>query len=573
MGNCLSREGGSKKGSSALESHNGAMGAALNNQQLQQQTPNHLQQMHHGGGRVPNLGNMHGGTPGGQSKDHQQQQHEGGATTHSNNGTPNRGAGGAGSGGGSGESASGSGGQQKVVVALYSYEARADGDLSFRKGDRLIIIDDSDADWWRARHSVDKRHGFIPRNFVAAEKSVESEDWFFGRISRKDAEKMLMMDSNPRGTFLIRHREQTQAGGYSLSIKDYEASKGDHVKHYKIKTLDQGGFYVTTKMTFSSLQQLVSYYSEGANGLCHRLTLPCPKPKPHVWDLSPETRHDWEIPRDSLQLIRKLGSGNFGEVWYGLWKNAKEVAVKTLKPGTMDPAAFLQEAAIMKKFRHEKLVSLYAVCSKEEPIYIITEYMCNGSLLEFLRKQDEASKGSKVKLPVLIDMASQIASGMQYLESKQLIHRDLAARNILVGENNIVKVADFGLARIIEDSEYTARQGAKFPIKWTAPEAALYGKFSIKSDVWSYGILLYELITFGQIPYPGMPNRQVIEYIEQGNRMPKPQGVECPDSVYQCMVHCWDAEPEKRPTFEYLFNFFDDYFVSTEPSYRDAEEF
>lgn len=115
--------------------------------------------------------------------------------------------------------------------------------------------------------------------------------------------------------------------------------------------------------------------------------------------------------------------------------------MKTLKPGTMDPAAFLQEAAIMKKFRHEKLVSLYAVCSKEEPIFIITEYMCNGSLLEFLRKQDEASKGTKVKLPVLIDMASQIASGMQYLESKQLIHRDLAARNILVGENNIVKVS------------------------------------------------------------------------------------------------------------------------------------
>lgn len=132
------------------------------------------------------------------------------------------------------------------------------------QGDRLIIIDDSDADWWRARHSVSNRQGFIPRNYVAAEKSVESEDWFFGRISRKDAEKMLMMETNPRGTFLIRHREQTQAGGYSLSIKDFESSKGDHVKHYKIKTLDQGGFYVTTKMTFSSLQQLVAYYSEGS---------------------------------------------------------------------------------------------------------------------------------------------------------------------------------------------------------------------------------------------------------------------------------------------------------------------
>ncbi|KAL1443478.1 hypothetical protein MTO96_045978, partial [Rhipicephalus appendiculatus] len=138
----------------------------------------------------------------------------------------------------------------------------------------------------------------------------------------------------------------------------------------------------------------------------------------------------------------------------GVWKGSTEVAIKMLKPGTMDPAAFLQEAAIMKKFRHERLVSLYAVCSKEEPIYIVTEYMAHGSLLEHLRGRE----GRALKLPTLIDMASQIASGMAYLESKQLIHRDLAARNILVGENNVVKVADFGLARIIEDSEYTARQ-------------------------------------------------------------------------------------------------------------------
>lgn len=555
MGNCVSRGEGGKKATPASAHNNGTSIHHSTTPQTQSQTQ--------------------------QNKDNSENAGSGGGQ-HSNNATPSRGGGerygknpggdakGDTRGGAGAQAAQGSGAQQKVVVALYTYEARDAGDLSFRKGERLIILDDSDPDWWRARHSVSGRQGYIPRNYVATEKSVESEDWFFGRISRKDAEKMLMMDSNPRGTFLIRHREQTQAGGYSLSVRDFEANKGDHVKHYKIKTLDQGGFYVTTKMTFTSLQQLVGYYAEGANGLCYRLTLACPKPKPHVWDLSPETRDEWEIPRDSLQLMRKLGSGNFGEVWYGLWKNATEVAVKTLKPGTMDPAAFLQEAAIMKKFRHDKLVSLYAVCSKEEPIYIITEYMCNGSLLEFLRKQDEKNK---IKLPVLIDMASQIASGMQYLESKQLIHRDLAARNILVGENNVVKVADFGLARIIEDSEYTARQGAKFPIKWTAPEAALYGKFSIKSDVWSYGILLYELITYGQIPYPGMPNRQVIEYIEHGSRMPKPQGVECPESVYSCMIQCWDAEPEKRPTFEYLFNFFDDYFVSTEPSYRDAEEF
>ncbi|XP_076335508.1 tyrosine-protein kinase Src64B isoform X2 [Tachypleus tridentatus] len=459
-------------------------------------------------------------------------------------------------------------GSGKIVVALYTYNASDEGDLSFKKGDRLVILDESDNDWWHAKHFTSQQMGYIPRNYVAAEKSMETEDWFFGKVSRKDAEKLLLLPSNPRGTFLIRNSEQT-SGAYSLSVRDWEHQKGEHVKHYKIKAMDNGGYYVTTRRTFPTLQDLIKYYSEAANGLCHKLTMPCPKPKPQVWDLSPETRDEWEISRNSLQLLKKLGSGNFGEVWYGLWKGTTDVAIKTLKTGTMDPAAFLQEAAIMKKFRHEKLVSLYAVCSKEEPIYIVTEYMSNGSLLEYLRNKE----GKDLKLPALIDMASQIASGMAYLESKQLIHRDLAARNILVGDQNVVKVADFGLARVIEDSEYTARQGAKFPIKWTAPEAALYGKFSIKSDVWSYGILLYELVTHGQVPYPGMQNREVIQEVERGYRMPKPTNFECPDTVYSVMLQCWDGEPDRRPTFEFLFGYFDDYFVSTEPSYRDAEEF
>ncbi len=165
----------------------------------------------------------------------------------------------------------------------------------------------------------------------------------------------------------------------------------------------------------------------------------------------------------------------------------------------MDPKDFLTEAQIMKKLRHQKLIQLYAVCTMEEPIYIITELMKNGSLLEYLQ-----GKGRTLKLPQLIDMAAQIASGMAYLESQNYIHRDLAARNVLVGENNIVKIADFGLARLIKEDEYEARVGARFPIKWTAPEAANYSKFSIKSDVWSFGILLTELVTYGRIPYPGM---------------------------------------------------------------------
>nr|XP_027201921.1 tyrosine-protein kinase Src64B-like [Dermatophagoides pteronyssinus] len=450
----------------------------------------------------------------------------------------------------------------KIVIALYNYFASDEGDLSFRKGDRLQIVDDTDPDWWLAKHLTTNQKGYIPMNYVVSE-IIEMEDWFFGKISRREAEKLLLCPNNPRGTYLIRYSEQT-AGAYSLSIKDVDQQKREHVKHYKIKAMDNGGFYVTTRKTFSSLQELVAYYSESANGLCHVLTKPCPKAKPCLWPSKKD-----EIDRDDLQFVRELGGGNFGKVFYGTYRGQVEVAIKMLKPGTMSPQAFLEEAAIMRKCRHEKLVPLFGVCSQGEPLLIVTEFMCNGSLLDYLRKRE----GKLLKINDLLDMAAQIASGMAFLESQKLIHRDLAARNILVGKNRIVKVADFGLARVIEDSEYTARQGAKFPIKWTAPEAALYGKFSIKSDVWSYGILLYELITHGQVPYPGMHNREVIEQVERGYRMPKPTNCECSDSVYSIMRQCWDADPEKRPTFEYLYGFFDDFLVAAEPNYRDAEEF
>lgn len=454
--------------------------------------------------------------------------------------------------------------QQRTMVCLTDFVSKHEGDLSVRKGDRLMVTDTDDPDWYFAEHLATKRKGYVPRNYVASE-AIEMEEWFFPKINRREAEKLLLTSNNVRGTFLIRNSEQTQTQtGYSLSIRDEDPVKGAHVKHYRIKTLDNGGYFVATRNTFRTMSELITFYSRGPNGLCYKLIRPCPKPKPSFWP----DRSD-EIQRSELQFVRKIGTGCFGEVYYGCYRNSTEVAIKTLKHGTMSPQAFLDEAVIMRKCRHRNLVPLYGVCSHEEPLLIVTEYMCNGSLLEYLRNNPE---GKSLKLPDLMDFASQIAHGMAYLEKVKLIHRDLAARNILVNADRVVKVADFGLARVIEDSEYTARQGAKFPIKWTAPEAAMYGKFSIKSDVWSYGILLYELVTHGSIPYAGMHNKEVIEQVQRGYRIPRPTNCDCPEEVYRKMRECWHSDPDKRPTFEFLFNFFDNYNVSSEQSYRDASD-
>lgn len=356
--------------------------------------------------------------------------------------------------------------------------------------------------------------------------------WFFGKTLRKDAEKMLQSPECQVGSFLIRESEY-QHGCYTLSVRKNE----DNISHYRIRQLeDSSGFYITRKHCAESLQDLVQHYSQNAGGLPTKLTQACSKDPPCIFGLSCNP----EITRSSISIKKNIGVGQFGEVWEGNWNGMAPVAVKVLKSGVH----LNSEIQIWKKMRHVNLIQLYAIFAQEEPVWVITELMKNGSLLEYLRN----GKGKTLELPQLIDIAAQVASGMVYLEGHDFVHRQLAARKVLVGERNSVKVS-LAFTDAEEESDITHQ------IRWTAPEAALYSRFTTKSDVWSFGILLYELVTYGCVPYEEMTNTQVLKAVQQGYRIALPNNLQSLSSI---MMDCWRENPSDRPTFETLYFTLDD---------------
>ncbi|XP_071435995.1 tyrosine-protein kinase Fer isoform X2 [Pithys albifrons albifrons] len=252
----------------------------------------------------------------------------------------------------------------------------------------------------------------------------------------------------------------------------------------------------------------------------------------------------WVLNHEDVTLGELLGKGNFGEVYKGTLKDKTPVAVKTCKEDLPQELKikFLSEARILKQYDHPNIVKLIGVCTQRQPIYIVMELVPGGDFLSFLRK-----KKDELKTKQLVKFSLDAASGMAYLESKNCIHRDLAARNCLVGESNILKISDFGMSRQEDDGVYSSSGLKQIPIKWTAPEALNYGRYTSESDVWSFGILLWETFSLGVCPYPGMTNQQAREQVEKGYRMSAPQ--KCPEEIYKVMQRCWDYKPENRPKF------------------------
>ncbi|KAG9339002.1 hypothetical protein JZ751_024400 [Albula glossodonta] len=259
-----------------------------------------------------------------------------------------------------------------------------------------------------------------------------------------------------------------------------------------------------------------------------------------------------EIDVSFVKIEEVIGAGEFGEVCRGRLKipGKKEnyVAIKTLKGGYTDKQRrdFLSEASIMGQFQHPNIIHLEGIITASCPVMILTEYMENGALDSFLRLND--GQFSPIQL---VGMLRGIASGMKYLSEMSYVHRDLAARNILVNSNLVCKVSDFGLSRFLQensaDPTYTSSLGGKIPIRWTAPEAIAFRKFTSASDAWSYGIVMWEVMSFGERPYWDMSNQDVINAIEQDYRLPPPP--DCPTLLHQLMLDCWQKERSARPRF------------------------
>uniref|UniRef100_A0A8C4EFI0 receptor protein-tyrosine kinase n=1 Tax=Dicentrarchus labrax TaxID=13489 RepID=A0A8C4EFI0_DICLA len=281
---------------------------------------------------------------------------------------------------------------------------------------------------------------------------------------------------------------------------------------------------------------------------------------PHTYE-DPNTavlKFATEIHPSHITKQKVIGAGEFGEVYRGILKvpGRKEVAVaiKTLKPGYSEKQRqdFLSEASIMGQFSHQNIIRLEGVVTKFKHAMIVTEYMENGALDRYLRDHDGEFASFQ-----LVGMLRGIAAGMKYLSDMSYVHRDLAARNILVNNTLECKVSDFGLSRVLEDDPegtYTT-SGGKIPIRWTAPEAIAYRKFTSASDVWSFGIVMWEVMAFGERPYWDMSNHEVMKAINEAFRLPAP--MDCPSAVYQLMLQCWLQDRSKRPRFGDIVNLLD----------------
>uniref|UniRef100_A0A4W5LVL8 receptor protein-tyrosine kinase n=1 Tax=Hucho hucho TaxID=62062 RepID=A0A4W5LVL8_9TELE len=388
-------------------------------------------------------------------------------------------------------------------------------------------------------HEPDQPNGVILEYDV---KYYEKEQQSYSTLKAKGTTARVSgLKPGTRYIFQVRARTSAGCGRFSqnVEIQTGKASKIIREEHHGAVTINKA---------FQDSDEEKMHYQNG------HVSFPDARfyIDPHTYEDPCQAVHEFarEIEASRIKLEKIIGSGEFGEVCYGRMrlpgKRDIPVALKTLKAGYSDKQRreFLAEASIMAQFDHPNIIHLEGVVTRSKPVMIITEYMENGSLDSFLRRHD-----GQFTIIQLVGVLRGIAAGMTYLADLGYIHRDLAARNILVNSNLVCKVSDFGLSRVLEDdpdAAYTT-SGGKIPIRWTAPEAIAYRKFSSSSDVWSYGVVMWEVMSYGERPYWNLTNRDVIKSVEEGYRLPAPMS--CPGALHTLMLDCWQKDRNERPRF------------------------
>ncbi|PNF35477.1 Insulin-like receptor [Cryptotermes secundus] len=358
----------------------------------------------------------------------------------------------------------------------------------------------------------------------------------------------------PPGNYSLRVRAMSLAG-----YGEYTELRYFYIKHPSSSSLEfviaaVSGIAVVMGMLFVVVMYLRRRYMPGIPNVKLIATV---NPEYVSTVYEPD---EWEVPRKNVELLRELGQGSFGMVYEGIVRDVVEgrpempCAIKTVNEHATDRerSEFLNEASVMKAFNTHHVVRLLGVVSQGQPVLVVMELMAHGDLKTYLRshRPDVCEDPSKQPptLKRIMQMAVEIADGMAYLAGKKFVHRDLAARNCMVAEDLTVKIGDFGMTRDIYETDYY-RKGTKglLPVRWMAPESLKDGVFTSHSDVWSYGVVLWEMATLASQPYQGLSNDQVLRYVIEGGVMERPEN--CPDRLYQLMRLCWQHKPMTRPSF------------------------
>ncbi|XP_028672124.1 megakaryocyte-associated tyrosine-protein kinase [Erpetoichthys calabaricus] len=421
-------------------------------------------------------------------------------------------------------------------VAKSDHSKPKPGELAYRKGDFVTIMEVSQTKgFYIAQHNQSGEEGLISASSVREREAIRVDPnlslmpWFHGKISGPVAVQKLRPPED--GLFLVRESIR-HPGDYVLCV-----SFQNEIIHYRVMYKDNK-LTIDNAEYFYNLIDMIEFYMKNKGSIATILLKPKQKEgtKSAAEQLS---KAGWLLDMEKLILGNSIGEGEFGAVYEGEYMG-KKVAVKNIKCD-VTAQAFLEETVVMTKLQHKNLVQLLGVIL-HNGLHIVTELMAKGNLVNYLRSRGR----SVVDVKQLLRFSLDVCEGMEYLESKKLVHRDLAARNILISSENTAKISDFGLAK----AEPKSTDNAKLPIKWTAPEALKKEKFSTRSDVWSYGILLWEIYSYGRQPYPKMALKDVKEKVEQGYRMEAPD--DCPPVIYTLMRSCWESDPSKRPSFRKL---------------------